>query len=290
MRHRLATLVVVVSALATTPAHAAVDLTGTWKGDDRSTYDISQSGTTVRWNGRSDNGRTYNHDFVGAYDATTGKVSGSFQDRPGYDVLQAGKITVHVEDACHLTFASASVGWGTHNWTKQSCSTSTPDPAFGEHGEIVALEDLANGCGGDLGELALGIQNYLGNTSVYTNSRVNPLAKRYRVNFKPACDLHDAGYEGVAVTDMINGGLITDYSTMSRRQVDLKFLRDMQKICKRQIPKKAKLARRKCMGTGGLTSFGARHRYELVRSVGSYLFDADPTRPGRQTEGPRAND
>lgn len=292
MDPRLALLTAaLVAALLPAPAHAAVDLTGTWAGSDSSTYDVQQSGTSVRWNGRSNDGKHWNHDFTGSLDGTGRYVSGNFQDRPGYGVYQKGTVKVFIDNQCRMSFVSASTGWGTRIWTKQGCAvppppSPPPPPPAPEEG--LTLDTVANGCGGDFGEHALRVQNYIGNTSVYSDSTWNPLAKRYPVNFKPACDLHDAGYSGVDLID-VKSGFVLDFSNWSRKRVDKKFLRDMQKICKRRIPKEATVARQKCLGTGGLTSIGADHRYQMVRDIGMHLFDADPGTPGRQAQGPRRN-
>ena len=36
-------------------------------------------------------------------------------------------------------------------------------------------------------------------------------AKKYRVNFREACKLHDAGYSHAKVRDELNGGVIVDF-------------------------------------------------------------------------------
>jgi hypothetical protein len=133
------------------------------------------------------------------------------------------------------------------------------------------------------------VQNYLGNTSKYANSNVNPLARTYAVNFKDACDLHDAGYSGAIVRDKINGNVVVDFRTWSRKRVDLKFFDDMRTLCTRQLPATASTALRNCKSTGGNASFGANSRFSFVREFGYLFFDADLSRPGTQRTGPRAN-
>lgn len=271
------------AAAAASPA-AALDLTGTWTGDDSSTYTIQQRGSAVSWNGRSDNGTSWNHDFTGSYDEGTGNVSGEFEDRPGYDVFQSGRVTVHVDDACRMSFVSATTGWGTRVWTKQGC-TAAQDPQKPVRG-VVPLESVANGCGGDFGEYALQMQNYVADTSTFFDG---PSAESFTVNFRPACNQHDAGYAGVKVVDPINGNRVRNYRTWSRLRVDDKFEADLETMCARQIPSSAKVARRKCFGTGGAASIGAGQRYEVVRQYGMHFFDADPGQPGTQRRGPRRN-
>ena len=155
----------------------------------------------------------------------------------------------------------------------------------------VPIESVSNGCGGaGWGDTLVRVQNYLGNTSRYADSNINPLARTYPVNFKDACDLHDAGYAGAIVRDKLNGGRIVDFRTWSRERVDKKFLEDMRYLCKRQSPGTALTARKNCQSTGGNASVGAKSRFNFVRCWGSLLFDAAPERPGKQRTGPREND
>jgi hypothetical protein len=131
----------------------------------------------------------------------------------------------------------------------------------------------------------------VGNTSAYKNS--NTIQRRikqrsYPVNFVEACKLHDAGYAGAVVRDVINGGIV-DFRRWTRKQVDDKFLEDMRILCTRQIPAKAKIALANCRGRGGKFSFGAESRYNFVRFWGDDFFDADLTQDGAQEEGDRLN-
>ena len=154
---------------------------------------------------------------------------------------------------------------------------------------VVAIEAVSNGCGGPRWKPVVG-QNYLGNTSKYADPNTNPPARTYTVNFKDACDLHDAGYAGAVVRDKLHGGRIVDFRNWSRKQVDDKFLGDMRLLCTRQLPKTAFTALENCKSTGGTASYGARSRYSVVRCWGNLVFDADPRRPGTQRSGPRVND
>lgn len=154
----------------------------------------------------------------------------------------------------------------------------------------VPIESVSNGCGGAGWASLVAVQNYLGNTSKYADSNLNPLARTYSVSFKDACDLHDAGYAGAIVRDKLNGGRIVDFRTWSRARVDEKFLEDMRYLCKRHLPATTFTARKNCQSTGGNASVGAKSRYNFVRCFGNRFFDADPGRPGTQRTGPRAND
>jgi hypothetical protein len=96
-------------------------LSGTWRGSGggSGTYEIVQSGTAIHWSAQADDGHAWAHDFSGTIQGDT--IAGSFQDRPGYGVLQHGNIVVRVVDACHLAFVSSTVPWGTGTWTKGGC-------------------------------------------------------------------------------------------------------------------------------------------------------------------------
>ncbi len=264
-----------VSATAAASTRTAgIDLTGTWIGGCCATgvYEITQSGKTITWSGHSDDGHSWANDFKGTIQGAD--IAGTFQDRPGFDAFQHGSVTVHIDDACHLSFVSASVPWGTGTWTKEDCALPVP------------IDTVSNGCGGE--GWTEKIQNYFGNTSKFSNSNLHPFTHDYLVSFEDACNLHDAGYAGAIVYDKING-VVKDYRTWSRAQVDKEFLDNMRKLCERQIPAAAKIALANCKSRGGNVSFGAETRFNLVRKYGGAYFDADLSQPGVQSTGPRAN-
>jgi hypothetical protein len=103
----------------------------------------------------------------------------------------------------------------------------------------------------------------------------------FPVNFRAACDMHDAGYDGGIVFDPINGGVV-DTRTLTRAQVDSRFFSDLITSCRRQIPFYAVVALSSCFGIAG--SYHA-----TARSYGSLSFDASPAVPGPQFVGARAN-
>src|SRR5262245_29271379 len=103
----------------------------------------------------------------------------------------------------------------------------------------------------------------------------------FSVNFRPACDLHDSGYDGGIVFDPINGGVI-DTRAMSRRTIDDRFYSDLITSCNRQIGWNAPAARAQCYTI-------ASTYYAAVRAAGSLLFDANPAVGGRQSSGTRLN-
>ena len=254
----------------------AANITGTWKGVGGvdGIYIITQAGSTVTWYGHADDGTSWANDFVGAI--LGDNITGTFQDRPGYSVHQTGTVNVHVDNGCQLSFVSASVGWGTQTWTKQNCGAADL---------LVPIESVSNGCGGAGWDAFVKFQNYLGNTSRFANSNVNPRAATYTVDFKDACDLHDAGYAGAVVRDKLDGNKVVDFRGWTRAQVDEEFLKNMQLLCQRRIPATAQIALANCMSTGGNASVGAKSRYDFVRCWGNRFFDANPP-----TAAPREND
>src|SRR5713101_7300601 len=86
---RVSVLGVIVTAVALAQAAAGAqadsNLTGTWKGvgGAAGTYEIAQTGTSVKWYGHSDDGHTWAHDFSGSI--TGDEIVGTFQDRRGFD-------------------------------------------------------------------------------------------------------------------------------------------------------------------------------------------------------------
>jgi hypothetical protein len=101
------------------------------------------------------------------------------------------------------------------------------------------------------------------------------------VNFRPACDMHDAGYDGGWVFDTINGGIV-DTRSLSRLTIDNRFYNDLITLCNRQIGWNAPVARSLCYGI-------AATYYAAVRAAGYWLFDASPAVPGLQQVGTRLN-
>ncbi len=142
-----------------------------------------------------------------------------------------------------------------------------------ENPALVSLASVSNGCGGGLASK----ERAWGDSSTY--SAYNETERQWRtlrVNFRDACNLHDAAYSGAVVRDDLNGGTVTDFRTWTQKEIDEKFLRDMWKLCERQIPAWAHEALRSCKGHGDSIgegpSFGAESRYDFVRSNGYRFF------------------
>ena len=100
------------------------------------------------------------------------------------------------------------------------------------------------------------------------------------VNFRSACDMHDAGYDGGIVFDPRRG--YVDTRALSRRTIDDRFYSDLINSCDGQIGWNAPVARAQCY------SIAATY-YLAVRTFGAPRFDANPAVQGIQGTGTRPN-
>lgn len=142
---------------------------------------------------------------------------------------------------------------------------------------LVSLASVSNGCGPGN---ASGETKW-GDDSTFVNTKV-PFAgeKKYRVDFREACKLHDAGYSGAEVADPIDGGF-DDFFGWTRAQVDAKFLDDMRELCARAIPRSATVALQSCRWQGGYhATSGAYSRYLIVHAGGGLFFKERPNLRG----------
>ena len=171
------------------------------------------------------------------------------------------------------------------------CAPCPPlDPSSSSAAPLVRIADVSNGCGSS--GLAEQLQHRVANEHTYTDTD-SPLdlgADSFTVDFRPACDLHDAGYVGAVVEDRLNCG-VKDFRNWTRKQVDDAFLANLRLMCTCQIPAGAAAARDKCKTDGepggisvisdvlsgdlrpaGLLPFGARSLYDIVRRLGRQFF------------------
>lgn len=308
----LATVVAVSVAIVTTaaPARAASTWSGTWNtqwGGPPTVVTLVQSGAAVTGTYTYDNGQiqgtiaggvlrgtwTETPTRAGPTDAgefewTLSAGGRSFTGRWRY---AGGGSWASWSGTCSTGACAANDAATATTTAVPTRPTSTIAPATTSTTEVltpVPIEAVSNGCGGAGWASLVKVQNYLGNTSTYKDSNTNPLAKSYTVNFKSACDLHDAGYGGAIVKDALRGD-IKDFRKWTRKQVDDKFLADMRLLCERQIPATAIVALANCKARGGNLSFGAESRYNFVRKFGNLFFDADLKTAGNQRSGTRSN-
>jgi hypothetical protein len=130
---------------------------------------------------------------------------------------------------------------------------NTKAPPFQD--ALVAIEAVSNGCApGRAPDSA----SHRADVSTYDTSEVD---------FRDACDLHDAGYVGAAVADAVDGGYVDAFG-WTRAQVDAKFLADERTLCRRQISGKHADALAACLADTG--------RYRAARANGARFFVARP--------------
>lgn len=134
----------------------------------------------------------------------------------------------------------------------------------------VPIAYVSNGCGGMTG------------STIIDNAQKTVLDKRkiggVVVDFRDACNIHDAGYSGVTVKNLFLKNTMVDYKNKSRALVDLMFKSDLSTRCVKYFgtPSKAKYLST-CLTW-------AQRYYTAVRLVGKSFYDTDPTKPGIQTE------
>jgi hypothetical protein len=165
-------------------------------------------------------------------------------------------------------------------------SANAPNSACAWMSIQVSVPLVSNGCGGaQYGAAAESLQNWLLDTKVYGGETVN---------FRAACNQHDAGYAGATVADPFLKRVV-DFRTWSRKQVDDKFREDLATLCRKYLSRSvSKLDRFRCTdGLGldqivltelALKSPGARAYYEGVRAYAKDAFDTNMTIPGVQTD------
>jgi len=93
---------------------------------------------------------------------------------------------------------------------------------------LVPLSAVANGCGGT------GVSVYL-TPEKWTFQSGVLLRRTHKVDFRPACLFHDAGYSGAKVADPQDGTVI-DYFTWSRERVDAQLRTNARRLCGEAIP------------------------------------------------------
>jgi hypothetical protein len=131
----------------------------------------------------------------------------------------------------------------------------TPPPGW------IAIEKVSNGCGGGDASTEPGIQNMVGDSATYGTG--NPFEPSFKVNFREACNFHDAAYSGALVWDSLKGKF-TDFRGITQKEADDKMQADMDLLCEAQIPERWPKARANCKS-------GINH-WLLVSAIGSVNF------------------
>ena len=167
----------------------------------------------------------------------------------------------------------------------------------------VPIDNVSNGCGAQKGGwLGTKIQNsliddmYFPKSAQKADPRKSPNAF-YMVNVRPACDNHDAGYQGSTIKDRVSGNYI-DTRKMTRAMVDEKFRTDIIILCKRaKLPKitegicvagpKFSLAKVPLYFSGSIL-MGAYTYSTAVSAVAWDGYDTNSTSPGIQNLVPQS--
>ncbi|MDO8732087.1 MAG: hypothetical protein Q7L55_05885 [Actinomycetota bacterium] len=165
-------------------------------------------------------------------------------------------------------------------------TSATPGPKCEWLSVQVPVSRVSNGCGGaQWGPGAEAVQNWLLDTQKYNKETVN---------FRAACNQHDAGYAGVTVADPFLKHVV-DFRTWSRERVDKKLEKDMQTLCHKYLDGNVSPnAISSC--TKGVSQAllpaavvvggppGALAYYEGVRQYAKAAFDTNVVAPGTQTD------
>ncbi len=131
----------------------------------------------------------------------------------------------------------------------------------------VSLKSVSNGCGG--GEPHT-------NPQFLDTATFSPVfGDKLTVNFRLACNVHDAGYSGVLVRNPLHLNKEVDFSRWSREELDKLFLFNLKKMCREQL-QGSPLLRTKCYAR-------VHTYYAFVRLVGEKYFNANPITPGTDT-------
>ena len=97
--------------------HPAINLAGTWAGNDGGTYVVRQNGDRISWTGTSgDGGRTFVNDFKGQIRGN--QIVGHFQDRPGAAIHSNGDLVLRIEGPDRFVMVTPSGGFGGSVWTR----------------------------------------------------------------------------------------------------------------------------------------------------------------------------
>jgi hypothetical protein len=158
----------------------------------------------------------------------------------------------------------------------------------------VPIELVSNGCGGtQWGKLFANVQSWFLDERTYGG---------VLVKFKRACDIHDAGYSGVAVMDPVLKRIV-DYRPWSRLSIDKEFQQNLEHLCTLYFGKAKSTEPTYKLCDPGVTlakyaahllidhkepipisNPGAQTYFDAVRKFAKGAYDTDPTKPKTQTD------
>lgn len=132
--------------------------------------------------------------------------------------------------------------------------------------------DKVNGCGPNHGWATTAPLNLLLDKRTWGETTVN---------FRPACNAHDAGYWGYAFENPVTGKVV-DTRPWTRNQVDREFQANLDTICARSLRGQPDLIT-SCQTD---STYGATAYYAWVDWGGRGGFDSDATADGTQNQMP----
>jgi len=115
-------VVVLLTLLLPSQSRAVEDLTGTWFADDRGAYYIRQVGSTLWWNGMSENGQgsSFANVFRGTIKGDT--IIGDWADVPRGQILNSGALILRIAnispDQIELRKQSETGGFSGSIWSR----------------------------------------------------------------------------------------------------------------------------------------------------------------------------
>lgn len=144
----------------------------------------------------------------------------------------------------------------------------------------VPISLVSKGCSGETGVKFL--------TKIETGWKDKQLIAGLVLDFRDACNVLDAGYSGLTVTDPILKGMpvpntqkVKDFAHMDRSHVDLYFQFEMQMICSLTVSEMNASETKKSDASASCLKWANRY-YKAVRQVGINFFDANPAKVGVQ--------
>jgi hypothetical protein len=150
----------------------------------------------------------------------------------------------------------------------------------------IAIEEVSNGCGGGEASTEPGLQNWIGDSATFGDGLLTD--PRYEVNFREACNLHDAAYSGAYVWDSIHGKF-TDFRGMTQKEADDKLQSDMDRLCEKTIPARWETTRANCKAGIGhwlaVRAIGGLGPYKRRIDLTGKWFNTNPGWPLCDTGG-----
>ena len=261
------------------------DVAGTWhtvqSNDYTITWTFKQQGTSLTGKAVIPSAEAARARYTGTVGQVKGRIVGDKLDvvvqwpRRTDGVVVRGRYVGTVEES---TTGGGMVddgrAWDMANptskgrWTGTGAAACLGWPPLAN--PLVKLAGVSNGCGPGVPSN----EPQWADTSTYAKyPTTDPDGPERIVDFRAACNLHDAGYSGARVLDPLHEDRVFDSFTWTKEEVDLKFRRDMWLLCDQAFAGKTGwgIALKNCKGTGGAGAFGAESRYKAVRRAAIFV-------------------